>query len=467
MKDSVTVAYLHGVEVAHSFSDSLDRMLFYDAANGARIVGGGGLVKLRTGTGGIVQGRNQVAERVIESDAEWLLWLDTDMGFEPDTLERLLEVADKDERPIVGALCFAQKETEQDGYSGFRCQARVTILDWAEMPGDTGPRMIGRAWYPPNTLVQCGATGSACVLIHRSVFERIEAEHGRTWYDRVRGDDGLPLGEDISFCVRAASLGIPVFVHSGVRTTHLKNVWLGEPDFWLEADAPPAREPTAVIVPVLGRPEHAEPFLASLRASTGLATAYAVVEPGDSAAEAWRAVGARLVEHDGAGSAPHTFAEKVNAAYPVTDEPFVFLVGSDVRFHPGWLDHAQYVASLTSASVIGTNDLGNPRVLRGEHATHMLIRRSYIDDVGASWDGPKVVCHEGYSHWYVDDEIVTAARLRNEWAMALASRVEHLHPAWGKANNDTIYELGQANAAKDRALFERRVRTQTTREREQ
>jgi hypothetical protein len=165
-----------------------------------------------------------------------------------------------------------------------------------------------------------------------------------------------------------------------------------------------------------------------------------------------------LIEHDGDGPEPHTFAEKVNVAYAHTSAPWVLLAGSDVRFLPGWLDHAQYAALCSGCSVIGTNDLGNPRVLRGEHATHMMIDRGYIDEVGASWDGPKVVCHEGYKHWYVDDEIVAAAKLRSTFVAALASKVEHLHPIWGKGADDSVYEMGQAHAAEDRKVFEARVK---------
>jgi hypothetical protein len=108
--------------------------------------------------------------------------------------------------------------------------------------------------------------------------------------------------------------------------------------------------------------------------------------------------------------------------------------------------------------VVGTNDLGNPRVTSGEHATHLLIRRSYVDEHGASWDGPKTVCHEGYRHWYVDDEIVTAAKQRGTWAMALGSVVEHLHPMWGKGEPDEVYLAGQASAKADAELFQARCR---------
>jgi len=303
-------------------------------------------------------------------------------------------------------------------------------------------------------LVQSAATGSAFVLIHRSVFERIAEKHGPTWYDRTPGADGHLLGEDISFCVRAATVDVPIHVYTGVRTTHYKSRWLGEVDHWFSFIPPePAADETAVIVPVLRRPQNAAPFMASLRASTGLAMAYAVADDDDpETAQAWAEAGAQVLIADAV-----TFAKKVNLGYAKTREPWLFICGDDVRFRAGWLDHAQYVAFGLDASVVGTNDLANPRVLAGEHATHLLVRRSYVDEVGASWDGPGVVAHEGYRHWFVDDEIVTAAKQRGAWQMALGSIVEHLHPIWGKAEQDEVYELGQSFADQDRERFRARL----------
>jgi hypothetical protein len=96
-------------------------------------------------------------------------------------------------------------------------------------------------------------------------------------------------------------------------------------------------------------------------------------------------------------------------------------------------------------------------VLAGEHATHPLIRRSYIEQVGASWDGPGIVAHEGYRHWYVDDELCQAAKDRGVFVAALASKVEHLHPLWGKGDPDPAYAVGQAHADTDRATWQRRL----------
>lgn len=464
MTGSVCLAYVHDVEVAYSFHDSLVNLLMFDAAGPGRVMEGGYIAVRCARSADLVEARNQAVEGFLARPAEWLFFVDTDMGFAPDTVERLLAAANPVERPIVGGLCFAQRELEQDGMAGYRTAPRFTILDWVDTV--EGPRFMGRSTYPVNTVVKCAGTGAACILIHRSALERIRDEYGPVWFNRIGGSDGKLLGEDVSFCVRAGALNIPIHVHTGVRTTHLKDVWLSEADFWQHAVAPPATEPTAVVVPVVRRPQNAVPFMASLRASTGLATVYAIAEPDDvETVDAWRAAGAEVILGDAewVGDEPgqpvaRAFAEKVNLGYRQTTEPWLLLVGDDVRFHPGWLDHAQAVAG-GDCHVIGTNDLVNPRVTSGEHATHLLVRRSYVDDQGASWDGPKVVCHEGYRHWYVDDEVVTAAKQRGVWAMALASKVEHLHPAWGTAAMDEVYEQGQAAAKRDYARFRQRLAT--------
>lgn len=458
---TVLPAYLHPNVVSHSFADSLTRLLAYDLGHSGRVVRSGGPVMFRCGPGGLVEARNQVMQHFLdESGAEWLWMVDADMGFAPDVVDRLLEAADPALRPVVGALCFGLRETAPDGLQGWETRPFPTLFQWATRPdGETG--FLAGDSYPVNALVQVAGTGAACLLVHRSAAEKVRAQDGDQWFERTRYPSGMKVSEDLSFCYRLARAGIPVHVHTGVRTSHHKQVWLGEADFWRELVAEPATEQTAVIVPVMRRPQNAEPFMRSLRASTGLASVYAMCDTEDEeTVEAWRAAGARVIPdtwiEDGEPCAG-TFAEKVNAGFMHSDEPWLFLVGDDVRFMPGWLDHAQAVAG-DRYHVIGTNDLGNAAVMAGEHATHLLVRRSYVNEVGASWDGPGVVAHEGYRHWWVDNEIVTAAKQRGVWAMALGSRVEHLHPLWGKAPDDDVYRLGQVSRDADRALFEARLR---------
>ncbi len=447
------IGYLHTNDVSASFHKSLLNLIVFDRGGPKRV---GQVADVKCGALAIPYGRNDLCRALLRGRCEWLLMVDGDMGFEPFALDQLLSLADPERRPMVGGLCFANRESISDGMNGMRCFPKPTLFDWID--GDPGGRYQGRAHYPVNTLLRTAATGSAFVLIHRSVVERVNAEYGENWFSRLPNSVGGLQGEDISFCSRTRSLGIPLYVHTGIRTTHLKWRWLGEQDFWSSFLAPPARERCDVVVPVLHRPGNVERFMVSLKASTGLATAWFVCEPDDheEMAEVGRWGGEVLV-WDGA-SHPGRFAEKVNFACRRTEAPWLLLVGDDVSFRAGWLDQAQDVAGRYGSNVVGTNDLCNPRVMRGEHATHPMIRRSYIEEVGASFDGPGVVCHEGYRHWFVDDEIVVAAKRRRTFQMALAAQVEHLHPIGGTAEMDEVYSLGNESVARDRELCERRVR---------
>jgi GT2 family glycosyltransferase len=465
--DAVVVAYVHRLDVGYAWHHSMIELLGHDLANQQRIMHAG-YIAMTAETDGLSKARNKTVETFLEEGkADWLWWIDTDMGFSKDTIDRLMADADPEERPVVGGLAFTARQEKSDDLGGWRILATPTIFDWGQDGDQEG--FIVRWNYFQDVLQSCDGTGSACILIHKSVFEKISEKFGPgKWYDRFFNPKMNQLtSEDLSFCMRAqTATGKKIFVDSSVKTTHQKTLWLQEADYFAQralaeiVDAavpsvPPATEPTAIIVPVLGRPQNAAPFMESLKASgADLANVYAVVDLDDQeTAEAWASEGAGVALFDSDENG--TFAEKVNYAYRVTDEPWLFLVGDDVQFHPGWLDHAQHAAR-DGAHVIGTNDLHNPRVTSGEHATHLLIRRNYIDERGASWDGPKVVCHEGYRHNFVDDEIVKVAKQRGVWVFAEHSKVEHLHPLWGLAENDDTYRLGQSRVGADNALWKQR-----------
>jgi len=240
--ESVALAYVCGNQVAYSWHVSMWQLDRYDIANHGRIVRGG-LIPMRHGSDGLVEARNRVIQEFLGDDrADWLFWVDTDMAFEPDTVDRLFQAADPIERPMVGALCFSQREVETDGIGGWRTLATPTVFYWAH---DGDQQGFAVRWdYPSNTVVRCGGTGAACVLIHRSVFERVADKYGPIWYDRVPNTTtGQLVGEDLSFCLRVGALDIPIHVHTGVRTTHLKPVWLSEETYWRERalEPPPAK----------------------------------------------------------------------------------------------------------------------------------------------------------------------------------------------------------------------------------
>lgn len=154
------------------------------------------------------------------------------------------------------------------------------------------------------------------------------------------------------------------------------------------------------------------------------------------------------------GPRPGDYARKINTGYKLTSEPLLFMAASDLIFHPGWFEAATAKLSDTVA-VVGTNDLGSKRVMKGQHSTHTLVTRDYVDEFGTI-DQPGVVLHEGYPHEFVDDEFVQTAMFRNMWAFAFNSHVEHMHPAWNKAPSDAMYDQTNVRMRRGRLVYARR-----------
>src|SRR6185295_11962872 len=136
--DAVSVAYVISNEVAASWYHSMIELVGWDLANKGRLLQGG-YIAMRCGTNGLVEARNKaVAQFLADGRADWLFWIDTDMGFAPDTIDELMAAADPVQRPIVGALAFSQRETNPDGMGGWRTAATPTIFDWRHLGDQQG-----------------------------------------------------------------------------------------------------------------------------------------------------------------------------------------------------------------------------------------------------------------------------------------------------------------------------------------
>jgi hypothetical protein len=224
---------------------------------------------------------------------------------------------------------------------------------------------------------------------------------------------------------------------------------------------------TVVVVPVLRRPHRVGPFLDSLEASTPEPHRVVfVATAGDAAmiaavlehAEADPLVSLELLAPNRVGD----YAKKCNHAYRVSSEPFLFLAADDLDFHRDWLTAALELMADPAAGVVGTQDLApTERARSGEHSTHCLVRRRYVDELGTV-DEPGKILHEGYPHEYVDDELVETAKARGAWRFAAGSVVEHLHPSWGKAPRDPIYNQQRRRMAEGRRVYVRRRGLWTT-----
>lgn len=220
-----------------------------------------------------------------------------------------------------------------------------------------------------------------------------------------------------------------------------------------------------VIIPVLNRPERVAPLLENLLASTfvPMRILFICSDGDEKEIEAVEAAGAEYLLLD-APPAQGNYAKKINLGYRSSENPWLFLAADDLEFKHGWAEVALSRAG-ARYRVIGTNDKFNAFVRQGTLATHSLIHRSYIDDPGASLDGPGIIYHEGYSHNFVDCELSVLARHRNVYMFALHAVVIHNHPLARKTPMDSTYEFGLRDFNADRELFVARMQPQYGRDR--
>ena len=262
----VVIAYIHPGEVSAYFVESMQTTQLADVA--ARDLGERPRhivnIMQEWSSANVSAARNTVTARFLDTRTadgstvgDWLLWVDADMQWEPSALDLLMESAHPTERPIVGGLCFGMASGE----------LVPTIYQWAR--DEAGELVTYRAAnYERNALIRCAATGAAFLLVHRSVLEAMRAANFNSafqFFQEVQMGS-RPVGEDITFCIRAGQLGFPVHVDTRVKIGHHKSQLLTE-DVYLKQAPPPLDDKVGLVIPTRG--DHLDLMRATI-ATSGL-----------------------------------------------------------------------------------------------------------------------------------------------------------------------------------------------------
>lgn len=250
----VLLATPHGHEVSARWVKSLLALIAHDIRNHGRIVDGGNYL-LNSSGANVTNARNEIVRTFLDvTDHDWLWFVDTDMTFDPDILDRLIESAHPTERPVMGALCFSL----QDGWRA--CPTTYLIRD----DGNIGRTMTyeGR--------MRC-LTGSGCLLIHRSVLEGMRDKYPAPyeWFQETRVGD-KPAGEDLTFCIRAEAAGYPVHVDTTIKCGHEKPFIVDEAMYIAQREANVREQadpihPTYAVIASKDRPEMLATLVAQLK----------------------------------------------------------------------------------------------------------------------------------------------------------------------------------------------------------
>ena len=154
----------------------------------------------------VYDSRNRLARAVLESGADRVLWLDSDMELPPDLMTRLS--ADLDEgRDYVSALCFRRGlptwpiiydrvAYSRDENNHMSIQA-TRITDW------------------PEEIFEIEGSGFAAVMMTAELLRKV-TEATALPFSPMPG-----LGEDLAFCWRARQLGYRLWCDPQVLPGHV------------------------------------------------------------------------------------------------------------------------------------------------------------------------------------------------------------------------------------------------------
>lgn len=175
--------------------------------------------------------RNKIAEAFLESECEWLLFLDDDMVpviGRPGFIRKHCRLPDGYREDALN-LHFAHRltshkaKTKLVGATYF--ERRIGGLPVNGLRGDSTYITAAMGFY--NEIMPTPWVGTGCLLIHRDVFESIRplfpqlepTVQGEPYRFFASGEDGA--GEDIAFCRRALRAGHHPHVDCGLHALHV------------------------------------------------------------------------------------------------------------------------------------------------------------------------------------------------------------------------------------------------------
>lgn len=166
----------------------------------------------------IYTSRNNLAAEAVKHGMDYVFWLDSDMLFPPDTLERLLDDIKKQEGDVIMTGMYCRRVAP----------FHPTVFETLEIVDDVS------TWTDykeiPDGLFEVQGCGFGCVLAPTSVFVDVQAKFGHMF--SPIGD----VGEDLSFCWRARQCGWKIVCDPSIELGHVGHHIITR-EFWEEYKA--------------------------------------------------------------------------------------------------------------------------------------------------------------------------------------------------------------------------------------
>lgn len=136
--------------------------------------------------------RNELAKFAIKNEVDYVLWLDSDMVFNPDLMERMIETMQEQDVDMLTGLYFR------------RTAPYTPVLFDKLAPRRTGWDFTDFRELPEKGLFEVGGCGFGCVCMSTEVLISVQGKHGYLFHPMNNG------GEDVSFCWRVRDCGYKI-----------------------------------------------------------------------------------------------------------------------------------------------------------------------------------------------------------------------------------------------------------------
>ena len=154
----------------------------------------------------IYDSRNTLTAMAVENECDYIMWFDSDMVFEPDTLERMMKILD--EHPEIDILSGLY----------FRRGHPFTPVLFSKLEVNEKNELEFNGYDDvPDGLFEVAGCGFGCVLMRTECLMDIAAkEGGGVWFSPL-----VNAGEDCAFCIRARREGYRIFCDPSVQLGHM------------------------------------------------------------------------------------------------------------------------------------------------------------------------------------------------------------------------------------------------------
>lgn len=148
----------------------------------------------------VYDSRNKLAGYALEMEADYILWLDSDMVFQPDTLERMMDTLNK--HPHIDILSGLY----------FRRTTPFTPVLFNKLERDGETLVFEDVKKIPDDLFEVAGCGFGCVLMKTDCLFDI----GINWFTPF-----VDAGEDCAFCMRAREKGYKIYCDPNISLGHM------------------------------------------------------------------------------------------------------------------------------------------------------------------------------------------------------------------------------------------------------